>query len=115
MLVQFDDQIHEPVPPPLFRLSLEAVDGTLVWGSNTQMAGVEWALAPRGRLRFVVERTMLRPGTYSLNVSAHDSPGTHMHDFRRHCHRVVVTRGEVHESLGYLSLAGRWSAAEPRG
>jgi ABC-type polysaccharide/polyol phosphate transport system ATPase subunit len=105
--------ISEPIPQPVFGVSLQTIEGFTVTGPNTRQGGaVPDQLSGKGHMDLRVDRLMLLPGTYDLSASLYDYSLSHVFDFRHRTLRFDVERGEPAEEHGVMALGGAWESAE---
>lgn len=107
--------IH-PVEKPVFGLSVSTVDGTLVAGPNSRDAGVSIEkIDGRGKVDLKVDKLLLLPGRYTVDVCIMDYSCVHAFDFRQHTFRFDVEAGQPHDTVGLVSLDPQWTvdAATP--
>ena len=98
-----------PIERPVFRIVVLRVDGIEISGPNTREGGcVPERVEGSGFVDLVVDRLPLLPGTYDMNVSVHDYSILHEYDVRHRAFRFDVEQGEPRESLGLVTLGGRW-------
>ena len=101
--------VFQPVPNPVFGISIRHRDGVLVSATNTRRHGrVIPELLSDGRVDVVIDRLPLLEGTYELSVSVCDWTETHDFDHRQGLVRFDVLRGLVVED-GLASLNCRFA------
>lgn len=95
---------------PVFGVSMEAIDGTYLWGNNTRDLNfpVEEIDGP-GVVDIRIPKLNLQPGQYIFHGSIVNTTTEHVFDYVRDVASVSVKRGIPFESGGYLILDGRWS------
>ncbi len=99
-----------PIERPVFGLSLTTVDGTLVTGPNTRDSGtVPEKIDGSGVVDLVVERLLLLPGRYTVDLAITDYTCVHPFDYRQHAMRFDVEAGHPHDAMGLVSLDGKWT------
>jgi ABC-type polysaccharide/polyol phosphate transport system ATPase subunit len=111
---RFHYTAESPVDRPVFTLTIEALDGTVITTPSTRDAGlVPDHLEGRGHLDLVVDPFALLPGTYDLSGAVTDEAGLHVYDHRHRVLRFDVEAGSPRESGGGLmTLNGRWELAQ---
>ena len=111
--VRLHYELSEPIEEPVFGVMIQTVDGTHVTGPNSRDAG--WGverLEGRGHVDLHIDRFLLVPGTYDLSAAIYDHTVQHPYDVRRHILRFDVEPGIPRESVGLVSLGGRWEIDE---
>jgi ABC-type polysaccharide/polyol phosphate transport system ATPase subunit len=106
--------MHEPVDELVFGIGLLRADGTVVFGTNTAIAGVEPPLPGstsseqplHGECTFFVDRLGLTENTYFLDVAAHREDGL-AYDYHHLMHRFSVRGSKRHH--GVYEPKHRWS------
>ena len=99
----------ERIERPVFGVAIHSIEGTHVTGPNTREGdAVPEAIDGGGCVDLVIDRLLLVPGTYDISASLYDYSCTHAYDHRSHATRFDVEPGEPRESLGVVSLGGRW-------
>ena len=100
----------EAVERPVFGLSLSTVDGTLVVGPNSRDAGAtpEKIDGP-GVVDIVVDRLLVLPGRYLVDVTIQDFSCMHPFDFRHKVMQIDVEAGHPHDTVGLVSLDAKWN------
>jgi hypothetical protein len=101
----------EPVPNPVFTLSVNTLEGLQVTGPTTREAGaVVDEVKGTGTVDLKVDRMLLLPGTYTVSASCTDETISHPYD---HWHKALhfdVKTGTPHETFGgIVSFDGHWS------
>ncbi len=100
----------EAVEQPVFGLSLSTVDGTLVVGPNSRDAGaVPEKIDGPGVVDILVERLLLLPGRYAVDVTIQDFSCMHPFDFRHKVLQIDVEAGHPHDTVGLVSLDAKWT------
>jgi len=100
---------EQPVERPVFGLAVYRTDGTHVTGPNTRDADlVPDKIEGRGHVDFRVDRLLLLPGSYDMNVSLYDFHISHAFDSRSKVLRFDVANGEPQERFGIVALGGTW-------
>ncbi|HVM05748.1 MAG TPA: ABC transporter ATP-binding protein [Acidimicrobiales bacterium] len=102
-------ELDEPIDEPVFGIMIQTIDGTHVTGPNSRDVG--WSLGRldgRGHVDLCIDRFLLVAGTYDLSAALYDHTVQHPYDVRRHVLRFDVEAGEPRETLGIVSLGGRW-------
>lgn len=100
-----EQRIHNPV----FGFSIEAGDGTLMWGNNTRDLEftVEYIEGP-GVVDLTIPAIPLAVGEFLVHGSVMDSSTQHVYDSVRDAARIHVGRGSPFESGGYITMGGKW-------
>jgi len=99
----------EPVERPVFGLAVYRTDGTHVTGPNTRDGDlVPDKIEGSGYVDFRVDRLLLLPGSYDLNVSLYDFHISHAYDSRNRIYRFDVASGDPSERFGIVALGGTW-------
>ncbi|WP_082160110.1 ABC transporter ATP-binding protein [Actinobaculum suis] len=106
------------IEKPVFGYSMEAIDGTYLWGNNTR--DLEFPIdyiEGRGVVDMEIPQLPLQPGQYLFHGSIVNTTTEHVYDYVREMAAISVKRGEPFESGGYLIMDGRWSfpTGSPRG
>jgi ABC-type polysaccharide/polyol phosphate transport system ATPase subunit len=110
MVLRMHYAIHEPLGQPVFGMAIQRMDGAEVTGQNTRDAGlVIDHLDGSGYIDLRIDRLMLVPGTYDLNVSLANFSLSHTYDFRYRVLRFDVEAGDPYAELGVLVLDATWS------
>jgi ABC-2 type transport system ATP-binding protein len=104
-------EADEPVRNPVFGLSVETLEGHVLWVSHSRNDGISLdLLAGPGSIDVVVTHLMLQPGVYDVSASITDYDVLHFYDMYRRCMRLEVHRGPYNDSDGVVSLGSRWRA-----
>lgn len=100
----------ERIDRPVFGFSMEAIDGTYLWGNNTRDLEfhVDY-IQGRGAVDLTIPRLNLQPGQYVFHGSIVNTTTEHVYDYLREAAGIGVKRGTPFESGGYVILDGRWS------
>ena len=107
--VRLHYELDEPIDQPVFGVMIQTIDGTHVTGPNSRDIG--WPverLEGRGHVDLCIDRFLIVPGTYDLSAALYDHTVQHPYDVRRHILRFDVEPGEPRETVGIVSLGGRW-------
>ncbi|MDJ0414390.1 ABC transporter ATP-binding protein [Rhodococcus opacus] len=99
----------ERIDNPVFGFSVEAGDGTYMWGNNTRDLEfpVEYIEGP-GVVDLTIPAIPLAVGEFLVHGSVVDSTTQHVFDYVRDSARVHIGRGEPFESGGYITMGGQW-------
>ncbi|HEX7355889.1 MAG TPA: ABC transporter ATP-binding protein [Mycobacteriales bacterium] len=104
---------HQPVADPLFGLTIQTREGTVIWMQDTGHAKLDIPLVDgRGEVLFHVPNMMLLPNHYDLNVSVQDRSRTETYDFIRNAYPFRITPGPERHGGGFVRLAGQWSLSD---
>ena len=110
LTIECEYQINQPVPAPIFGLSIHRQDGSLLYGTNTEIEKYALAWPPkegRGRLSFQVPSLPLLGGEYSLSVAVHDA-AHRPYDWHNRLYRFGVIKDN--EAEGEIDFQGRFGA-----
>lgn len=99
--VEIQYHAHEAVLEPAFGVSIHALDGAFLTGSNTKISGYPIGrLEGQGTIEFVIPELMLVPGRYLIGVVIHDRfMGSH--DRRDQSYRFQVIDGPTTAGMFY--------------
>jgi len=90
VVVEMELVVREPQTDVVFGIGIYHADGTLVYGTNTDIEGfVAEEVANDGVIRFRIKSLDLVAGSYRLDVAAHTRNGR-AYDYRRGSLRFVV-------------------------
>jgi ABC-type polysaccharide/polyol phosphate transport system ATPase subunit len=106
--VVFEIDVEAPAPLAdfVFGVRVSTPRGTEVWGTNTQLAGLEpAALAGRATARLVCPALRLAPGEYLLDVAVHSRDGA-PYDYWSHALGFTVTARD--RGVGVYFPEHRW-------
>lgn len=101
---------EQRIERPVFGFSMEAIDGTYLWGNNTR--DLEFHIdhiEGRGAIDLTIPRLYLQPGQYVFHGSIVNTTTEHVYDYVREAAAIGVKRGTPFESGGFVILDGRWS------
>jgi ABC-2 type transport system ATP-binding protein len=102
--------VHETITQPVFGMAIQRMDGAEVTGRNIREAGlVPDHVDGTGVLDLRIDRLMLVPGTYDINVSLTNFSLTHTYDFRYRILRFDVEVGDPYAEVGIMVLDATWS------
>jgi ABC-type polysaccharide/polyol phosphate transport system ATPase subunit len=100
VIVDLDVEVRVPQDDFVFGLGVYHADGTLVYGTNTDVEGyVPQQIEGRVRARFVIASLDLVAGTYRVDVAVHTRNGRAF-DYRRNVLRIIVG-SRVHDAGVY--------------
>ena len=106
-------EMQEPLERPIFAIAIKTVEGFVITGPTSRDAGcLPERLSGRGTVEVGFDSLPLLPGTYDLSVALHDFQLLHTYDTRQDLIRFDVDRGPLSESVGVVSLGGRWAVVE---
>lgn len=102
LAVEIDYRAPEPIPDPIFSVTLQQADGTDVLDVNTQAEQIPLPrLKGRGTLQMELDRIDAGPGQYYVNVGMYAAGWHYAYDFHWQTYPVCVTGG--------LPAASSWS------
>ncbi|MDN5543700.1 MAG: ABC transporter ATP-binding protein [Rhodococcus sp. (in: high G+C Gram-positive bacteria)] len=98
------------IDDPVFCLTIETIDGILLWESNTRECGFPIpAIVGSGALNFAIPALPLTAGEFVVHASVSDHSTQHVFDHVRGAVRLLVERGQHGvERNGFLAVGGRW-------
>lgn len=104
----------ERIDNPVFAITIETVDGILLWDTNTRDAGFSIpAIDGGGVLNFMIPSLPLTSGEFVVHASVSDQSTQHVFDHVRGAVRLLVERGSYGvERSGYLALGGHWNTTD---
>lgn len=106
MIIDVEYQARQFIDEAAFGVGLFRDDGTHCYGTNTGIEGHLLALDPgRGRVRLVLDRLALLPGTYTVDVALH-APNGHPYDYWREA-RSFSARSSL-DDVGVYRPRHRW-------
>lgn len=107
-------QSAEEVARPVFSVSVQSLDGTVISHPSTHdVADAPVSLSRAGTVDLHFDRLMLLPGAYNVGYTVTDATGLHVHDARHKAVQLLVRPGHPHESHGGLvALGGSWRFGE---
>ena len=110
LTIELEMDCDAPVETPVVGMGIHTPDGTVCFGTNTQLCGFAIpSISGRSRVRFAIAHLHLREGDFRVSVSVHSS------DERTMYHRVDsaghFTVTPVQMGLGTTSLQGTWDVA----
>jgi ABC-type polysaccharide/polyol phosphate transport system ATPase subunit len=98
--IDLDVEVRAPQEDFVFGIGIYHADGTLVYGTNTDLEGyVSQRLEGNARVRFVMPSLDLVAGTYRIDAAVHTRNGRSF-DYRRNACRIVVG-SRVHDTGVY--------------
>jgi len=99
----------DPIDKPVFAFGIFSLEGIHLADPNMRdQHVVPERIHGTGTVTFAVDRLLLVPGSYILSASITDYGGGHHYDVRYGLVHFDVDVGEPRESVGFLSLPGRW-------
>jgi lipopolysaccharide transport system ATP-binding protein len=105
---------ENPLPAPVFAVSISQPDGTVCLDTNTLSARVAVAqVKGSGAIRLVIDRLDLAAGSYFVDVGVFESSWSHAYDYHWHVYHLTVEGGFAHK--GILAPPCHWSLAEATG
>ncbi|WP_333835364.1 ABC transporter ATP-binding protein, partial [Rubrimonas sp.] len=108
--IEIDYVVNAPLRALKASVSVKREDHLICFDSNTDATHVEPPAAGRARLRLVIERLDLAPGSYFVSVGLYDEHWQICHDaIERSASFVVV--GQSVSGLGILNPPCRWGVA----
>ncbi|MCC4306111.1 MULTISPECIES: ABC transporter ATP-binding protein [Rhodococcus] len=104
----------ERIDNPVFALTIETVDGILLWDTNTRDSDFPIpAIDGGGVLNFMIPSLPLTSGEFVVHAAVSDQSTQHVFDHVRGAVRLLVERGSYGvERSGYLALGGRWNTTD---
>ena len=101
---------HQPIPRPVFGVSIHRDDGAHVNGPNTRLDGYDIPSAEgAGTLEYQIDRLNLLPGAYEFSVSIYDYKLEHLYDYQSRAYPFwVTTHPAVSEEHGTTYLPSHW-------
>lgn len=106
---------REPVPDPVFGLTLWTAEGIEVWSQHTADADRCYStLVGPGEVTYRVPSLMTLPGAYDLSAAIVDRSLTYTYDFHRYCYPFRMTAGSERVTGGLVGLGGEWAPSTPR-
>ena len=105
---------RERIVDPSFIVSLEHVDGQLMWAHHTKDAGYlpEQIEPGKGSLDVVIPALHFRPGSFHVSGSIHTPDGAVLDALQRSV-KFTVTEGRVREAAGLVSLDSHFENLQP--
>ncbi len=106
VVIEMDVTVKEKVEDVVFGVGIYHVDGTCVYGTNTDLEG--WAareVSGDGRVRFIIPSLELVAGNYRVDAAVHTRNGRAF-DYRRGAIRFVV--GSRFHDVGIYRPAHEW-------
>ena len=109
--LRLDYRADRSVDRPVYGLSIETIDGTVLWVSHSKNDGfVPDVVKGRGSVYLTVPDLHLQAGTYDVSASVTDEAVVHFYDMNRHCLRFDVVRSDALDTSGLVSLGGTWAS-----
>jgi lipopolysaccharide transport system ATP-binding protein len=111
LVAHLDYEAPQPVPAPVFGVSIHRSDGVQVCAPTTQSAGVSMAdVHGAGTLTYTIPALPLLDGVYELTALAQDTTGLEVYDYhdRAYPFRVRNPGGALDDRFGLLSVQGQW-------
>ena len=110
LTIELEMDCDAPVETPVVGMGIHTPDGTVCFGTNTQLCGFAIpSISGRSRVRFAIAHLHLREGDFRVSVSVHSA------DERTMYHRVDsaghFTVTPMQMGLGTTSLQGTWDVA----
>ena len=104
----------ERIEDPSFIVSVEHVDGQLMWAHHTKDADyLPASIEPgKGALDVVIPALHFRPGSFHVSGSIHTCDGAVLDALQRSV-KITVVEGRVHEAAGLVSLDSRFENLQP--
>lgn len=103
--------VHEPVPDPVFEVTIQDAHGHALGGLTTRLDGMKIdTVKGRGCVRLVLHPLLFVKGDYAINVHVRDQHIQRYHDFRKRAAVLVVEGPSVgtREISGYVVYPHRW-------
>jgi ABC-2 type transport system ATP-binding protein len=98
----------EPVPEPVLSFNVADQRGTLIFGTNTAMLGLDLGmLRGTAEVVFEFERIGLLDGIYALTVGVHDRNGVEIYDHRQEQDFVEVMNPGANSGLVAMAVQAR--------
>jgi ABC-2 type transport system ATP-binding protein len=100
---------NEPLTDPVFGITIESTNGTLVWNDNNRDAGVPAnPVHGPGVVELTIPEFRLMSGEFLVHGTIADSSLQHIYHHVREVTRVSVGRSVRSEAGGLVSLGGTW-------
>ena len=108
-LVRVDYDAKHKIEDPVFGFSVDDLDGRVIFGSNTQLAGFTVpSIDGKGSILLHLDlSTMQGPATYTLSFSLHSSD--HQTNYHRIDHAFPITLEKIREFDGIALFPSSWS------
>lgn len=114
--VRMHYEVTVPVEAPVFRLGVHTEGGVWVASPHSRVEGVAAVLPPGpGHVDYVVDRLILKPGSYVVSATVLDRTMAHVFDDRDRVFALHVRSGPGMEEGGLVDLGGRWESAPVAG
>ncbi|MDP8974892.1 MAG: ABC transporter ATP-binding protein [Actinomycetota bacterium] len=106
----------DPIDKPVFAFGVFSLEGIHLIGPNMRDNDqFPERIHGTGQVTFAVDRLLLVPGSYILSASITDYGGDHHYDVRYGVVHLNVDVGEPRESVGFVSLPGKWQIVSDDG
>ena len=111
LTIELEVKADATVAAPVVGMGIHAPDGTVCFGTNTQLCGFEIPeyAAGRSRVRFVVPQLNLREGEFRVSVAVHSSDDRTVYHRLEDAGEFTVTPLQM--GLGTTALQGTWEIA----
>jgi ABC-2 type transport system ATP-binding protein len=110
IIIRLHYSTSEPIERPVFGIGIETLNGVALAGPNTRDVDVvPEKINGTGVVEMAIERLMLLPGTYDIQVGLYDYSAVHPFDHRMHALRFDVEPGRPHQQHGVVALDGTWT------
>jgi ABC-type polysaccharide/polyol phosphate transport system ATPase subunit len=99
---------RQPVERPVFGYSIKTANGQFLYGTNTQVQGVEIPrISGAGRVRLTLDPLLLRQGQYLLSLAIHSWDHATQYHRREDWYPFKVANEDA--ALGPFRLGGVWT------
>ncbi|MEX2222028.1 MAG: ABC transporter ATP-binding protein [Candidatus Rokuibacteriota bacterium] len=103
--------VHEPVPDPVFEVTIQDAHGHALGGLTTRFDGLKIdSTQSQGIVRLILQPVLFLKGHYTVNVHIRDHQIQRYHDFRKRAAVLVVEGPSVasREVSGHVNYPHQW-------
>ena len=107
LAIQITFHAPQPIPSPIFGLTISKSDGFICYDTNTESSGVVGTmLSGSGKILLMIERLDLIEDTYFVDVGVYERTWDYAYDFHWHVYPLRITGSPA--SKGILCPPHRW-------
>jgi len=106
MTIQIRYAIHEPISDLIFGIAIYSENGTLIYGSNTDIAGyTPDRTAGNNEIRLIIDKLVMIEGKFSLTIAAHNKENVPYDWLDKQFSFNVLKKGN---NIGLIDIPCRW-------
>lgn len=112
LCVEIEYEAPQPIPSPIFSVTISQEDGRVCLDTHTAEMGIPTAVIHgRGKLRLQIDRLDLKQGKYFVDVGIYEKEWSYAYDFHWHIYPFVIHSS--HTGKGILSPPMHWQMSLP--